>query len=162
MTKMGLWCRAPDPFEGGSGARRPARTGLEAALPAAPQYRYELAHSIARARAPVNPPSVLCPLRCQIPTTQRPIPTQLPTPNFQLPKLPKAELGVLGVGSFGSFGSCGLGVSWELRSCGVAELRSCGVDSDSKPAPGLPEGRPGAASYRTIGVVMSAWISAAD
>src|SRR4029079_15016592 len=139
MTKMGLWCRAPDPFEGGSGARRPARTGLGAAMPAAPQYRYELAHSIARARAPVNPPSVLCPLRCQIPTTQRPIPkqlptpnSQLPTPNSQLPKLPKAELGVLGVGSFGSFGSCGLGVSWrlgvaELRICGVAELRGCGV-----------------------------------
>src|SRR6185503_6972117 len=148
MTKMGLWCRAPDPFEGGSGARRPARTGLGAALPAAPQYRYELAHSIARARAPVNPPSVLCPLRCQIPTTQRPIPKQLPTPNSQLPtsnfqncQRPSWEfweLGVLGVGSFGSFGSCGLGVSWELRSCGV--------DGDSKPAPGLPEGRPGAAS----------------
>src|SRR6185503_3181324 len=117
MTKMGLWCRAPDPFEGGSGARRPARTGLGAALPAAPQYRYELAHSIARARAPVNPPSVLCPLRCQIPTTQRPIPKQLPTPNSQLPtpnsQLPTSKTAKGRVGSFGSW------EFWELGVLGV-------------------------------------------
>src|SRR6185436_15151564 len=91
-----------------------------------------------------------------------PTPNPQATPNSQLPKLPKAELGVLGVlgvAAWALVGSCGVA---ELRSCGVAGLRSCGVDSDRKPAPGLPEGRPGAASYRTIGVVMSAWISAAD
>src|SRR4029079_17572277 len=76
-----------------------------------------------------------------------------------------AELGIERC-SFG-FGSCGVG-NWALfvwflgvRRWGLSGGRlvfgSCGVGNwhCREQAPGLPEGRPGAATYRTIGVVMS-------